>query len=342
MDSAGDLTAAVKSLAVKAGFARVGIAQAGEVRGRKAFRHWLEAGYNGRMDYLARNLEKRFRPELLAAGTRSVICLAVSYAPAASPPPESAGFVARYARGRDYHDILKRRCRNLMRSIAGIAPDFVARAFVDSAPVAERSLAAAAGLGWIGRNGCLLCPGLGSYVVLAEIVCNLPLVADAPLEAGCGDCHACVDACPAGALLDDGLMDARRCLSYLSIEHRGCVEPELWPLWGGRLFGCDRCQEVCPHNRDVQPGDDELLGDALGDVSIADVLNWSRGDWDAATRGSAMRRATFEMFLRNAIIVAGNSPDASLRDVLKSLRRRHPQFRDILDRAIGRAANDGV
>jgi len=341
MNAAGQLTAAVKSLAIEAGFARVGVAGAGEVRGRRTFRRWLAAGHNARMDYLARHVEKRFRPDLLLAGARSVICLAVSYAPAASPP-RRAGFVSRYARGRDYHDVLKRRCQRLMRSIGRIGPDFVGRAFVDTAPVAERSLAAAAGLGWIGRNGCLLCPGLGGYIVLAEIVCNLPLVPDAPLEAGCGDCHACIDACPAGALLGDGLMDARRCLSYLSIEHRGRVEPESWPLWGGRLFGCDRCQEICPHNRGVPAGDAELLAAGAEPPSIADVLNWRPGDWDAATRGSATRRATFEMFLRNAIIAAGNSSDASLLDVLRALRQRHPQFRDILDWAIARAGNNGV
>jgi epoxyqueuosine reductase len=231
----------------------------------------------------------------------------------------------------------------MMEAIRRIAPEFRGRAFVDSAPVAERSLAAAAGLGWIGRNGCLIVPGLGSYVVLAEIVCNLELVPDGPLESSCGDCDACVRACPTGACLGDSLVDARRCLSYLTIEHRGPVGREFWPLWGTRVFGCDACQEACPHNRDLPAGDAGLLDPAwpADETKLAAILGWTQADWDAATTGSVRRRATFEMFLRNAVLAAGCSRDASLAEPLERLYRRCGQLGLEIDWALGALRQQG-
>ena len=345
MSGSEELTDSVKRLAGQAGFVAVGVAGCLNVPGREAFSAWLKEGYHGQMDYLARNVDARFDLGRLVDGAASVICLAVSYAPPAGPQDAQAAvggpttcFVARYARGRDYHEVLKRRCRRMMEAIRRIAPEFRGRAFVDSAPVAERSLAAAAGLGWIGRNGCLIVPGLGSYVVLAEIVCNLELVPDGPLESSCGDCDACVRACPTGACLGDSLVDARRCLSYLTIEHRGPVGREFWPLWGTRVFGCDACQEACPHNRSLPAGDVELApaGPALGGAGLGEVLRWSREDWDAATRGSACRRAAWEMFLRNAAIAAGNSGDRSLAPALHELRGRGSVAPDLIDWALDR------
>jgi epoxyqueuosine reductase len=257
---------------------------------------------------MARNLEKRLEPKRLVPGACSVVCLAVSYAPAA---PRGGGPVARYARGRDYHKVLKRRCHRLMDHIRQIAPDFEGRAFVDSAPVMERSLAAAAGVGWIGRNGCLVVPGIGSYVVLCEVVSNLPLAPDAPLPAECAQCGKCVEACPTGAIAEGGLVDARRCISYLTIEHRGEVPPELQPAFSRRVFGCDACQEACPFNANPPPGDAELLAgaDEMRALTAEDVLGWAEADWDAATRGRATRRADYAMFRRNAAIAVGNAGD---------------------------------
>lgn len=298
------LTATVKALARREGFARVGIAPIDADLNSQRFDRWLAEGMGAEMAYMARNVEKRHRPEKLVDGARSVICLAVSYAPAAETLGDA--FIARYARGRDYHKLLKKRCHRLMDRIGALEPSFDGRAFVDAAPVAERALAAAAGIGWIGKNGCLIAPGLGSYVVLCEIVSNLPLAPDEPVAAQCGDCDACIGACPTGALVGDGMLDARRCRSYLTIEHRGEIDRELWPLMDACVFGCDDCQAVCPHNRDLPPGDDDLarLRDAIEGLTIGDVLDWSADDWDAATRGSAMRRATHEMFLRNAALAA--------------------------------------
>ena len=308
MTRTDELTDRVKALALEAGFARVGVAPAAETPHAERLDEWLARGWHAGMDYMARNVEKRKRPDLLVPGARSVICLAAAYAPRGE---DTGGeyFIARYARGRDYHQVLKKRCRRLMDRIREAAPQFAGRAFVDSAPVAERSLAATAGLGWIGLNGCLIVPGLGSYVVLCEIVCNLPLARGEPIAPQCGDCDACAAACPTGALSDEGLVDCRRCISYLTIEHRGEIEPQYREKIGNRLFGCDTCQEACPHNREVPRGDAELTpkGKPLGGPRLAEVLTWTPADWDAATRGSPLRRAGYEALLRNAKIVAGNS-----------------------------------
>ena len=301
-----DLTSAVKSLAREAGFARVGIAPAGEVSHAQGLHDWLRRHWHGRMTYMEENLPKRLRPDLLVEGTRSVICLAVGYAPAEEGAQPA--LVARYARGRDYHKVLKKRCHVLMDRIRQVEGGFDGRAFVDSAPLMERSLAASAGLGWIGRNGCLYVPGLGSYVLLCEIVCNLPLAADSPMESRCDRCDACVRACPMEAIGDESLLDARRCISYLTVEHRGEIAPDLAARMGGGLFGCDRCQEVCPHNRDLPAGDAELTAGPppLNGAGIEQVLQWRLEDWDQATRGSPCRRATHPMFLRNARIAQEN------------------------------------
>lgn len=338
MNSGDDLTSAVKALALREGFAAaaIAIASAGPIPRADRLKSWIAAGMHGPMKYMGRNLDKRIRPDRLVPSARSVICLAVPYAPPepSQPPGKRGATIARYARGRDYHKVLKKRCIALMDRIGRIATGFQGRAFVDSAPLMERSLAAAAGLGWIGRNGCLFVPGLGSYVVLCEIVCNLELRAGSPLESRCGDCDACLDACPTGALGADGLVDARRCISCLTTEYRGEIGREFRLRMGTRIIGCDACQEACPHNREVPPGDAELRGPAAMD--IGDILAWGDDDWDAATRGRATRRASLETFLRNAVIAAGNSADASLIGPLQRLGRRCPHLGELIDWATQR------
>lgn len=306
MSSGKQLAAAIKSLAQDAGFMAVGIASTQADLKADAFARWIEKGFHAGMAYMARDVATRHRPTSLMDGARSVICLAVSYAP--TEDLAGGAFIARYARGRDYHRVLKKRAHRLMDCIREIEPGFEGRAFVDAGPIAERSLAAAAGLGWIGRNGCLIVPGLGSYVVLCEVVCNLSLPADEPVASRCGDCDKCIQACPTGALHADGLLDARRCRSYLTIEHRGEIDPKVGSLMGNCVFGCDVCQEVCPQNRSAPPGDAEITGprDALRELSAHRVLDWTEADWDAATRGSTMRRATYEMWVRNARMCRGN------------------------------------
>lgn len=338
MSCVDDFTIAVKVLASEEGFARVGIAPAGQVAHGERFRQWLAGGCHADMDYMARNVEKRLRPELLVEGAHSVICLAVGYAPPSGAETADA-FVARYARGRDYHKLLKRRCRRLIERIKQIEPAFEGRAFVDSAPVAERSLAASAGVGWIGKNGCLISPGLGSYVLLCEIFSNLAFATDGPMDSGCRDCGACMSACPTGAIIGDATVDSRRCISYQTIENRGCVDRELWPKMGDCIFGCDACQQACPHNRDLPAGDVELTAaSSVGGFSptLAEMLTWTQTDWDEATRGRSARRATLEMFIRNAVIAAGNTGDQSLSAPLESAGLRHPQLREVIEWATDR------
>jgi epoxyqueuosine reductase len=343
------LARTIKNLARQMGFGAAGIAAAGPVPHAEAFGVWLDRDCLAGMDYMRRNLPERLCPSKLMPGARSVICLAASYAPptqadravrqAHRPEPRRGdGLVARYARGEDYHRLLRRRCLALMAAIRQIEPTFVSRVFVDSAPVMERSLAASAGVGWIGRNGCLFVEGAGSYCVLAEIFCNLPLPPDGPASNRCGDCRACLAACPTGALCEDGLVDARQCVSYLTIEHRGAIDPQFWPRMGVRLFGCDACQEVCPHNRDLPAGDPELTGSGppLGGADLAEVLAWGEADWRQATAGSATRRATHDMLLRNAILAAGNSGDGQLVSRLRALQSSDPRQGELVRWALAR------
>jgi len=313
-----ELTEAVCGLAIEAGFARAGVAPVGDLDCSGRLDEWLQRGWHGQMAYMERNAAVRRRPDLLVEGARSVLVLAVAYAPPDDSADHRVGYIARYARGRDYHKVLKRRCHGLMDGIRAIAPGFSGRAFVDTAPVMERSLAAAAGLGWIGSNGCLIIDGLGSYVVLCEIISNLPLAPGSPVARDCEGCDACIKACPTGALSADGLVDSTRCLSYLTIEYRG-VATEAMQRCNRGLFGCDICQEACPHNRDLPAGDAELLAfdSACPPIDLADVLTWKPDDWDRATRGRALRRADYRMFMRNAITAAHNSGQAELMDLAR-------------------------
>lgn len=307
------LTAEVKALAKQCGFAAVGIAPVagitagGEIEHGEIFRHWLANGFHADMNYMSQNVEKRLHPAELLEGALCVICLAVSYARYDDPDDDGVACIARYARGRDYHKLLKKRATALCSRIREIFPNFVSRCFVDTAPLAERTLAAQSGLGWIGKNGMLIIPGLGNHVNLAEIVCNLPLRGgvEKPRSNGCGDCSACLAACPTGALLGNGTIDCNRCLSYHTIENRGQIPRELLAKMGNRVFGCDICQNICPHARNAPPGDEQLTAPPENStlalpITIESIRQWTYDDWDAATRGTALRRATHEMFLRNA------------------------------------------
>ncbi len=316
MSCCNQLKQSVKSLALKSGFTRVGITSSHILGGLERFKDFLEAGYHGQMDYLSKNVQKLFCPAMWVPGARSVISMAVSYASGGKTEKTSnqaVGFISRYAQSIDYHRVLKKRLRKLMDSIKSIAPEFEGRAFVDSAPIAERSAGVQGGLGWIGKNGCLIVPGVGSFVFLAEIVCNLELESDVPVEVSCGDCDLCVRSCPTGALRGDGMLDARKCFSYLTIEHRGDVSENLRQKWDRRIFGCDDCQSLCPHNSDIPPGDPELTTvegenfNKLHQTAICRMIDWSEADWNLATSNSAVRRAPYEVFLRNVILSASHS-----------------------------------
>ena len=320
MTDPAQLKALLLRLARELGFVRAGVAPAGRSPRADRFDRFLKLGCQAEMAYLQRDPQARCDPTRLLDGAASVICLAASYAPADGPG--EGGAIARYARGRNYHRLLRKRCGKLVDALREAAPAMEARICVDTAPLLERDLAAAAGLGWIGRNGCLIDRELGSYLLLAEVVTDLPLPADGPAANGCGSCRACVDACPTGAIRPDGLVDSRRCVSYLTIEHRGAIPEEFRPGCGERVFGCDACQQACPYNRPgrLPPADAELAGPSeLARTSIEAVLEWTQSDWDRLTRGSAGRRANYEMYLRNAAIAAGNAAAPSRRAALERL-----------------------
>ena len=339
------LTRQVKQLARACGFHAVGIAPAAPVPEPHVERllRWLGAGCNAGMAYFHRHLDLRRRPDRLVPGARSVVCLAVGCACPGDWPADAA-LVARYARGRDYHAVLADRCRDLMARLRELAPDFQGRAFVDSAPVMERTLAAMAGLGWIGRNGCLIVPGLGSFVVLCEVISNLPLAPGAPAGSACGACDLCVRSCPTGAILGDGLVDARRCISY---RNKDCddLPDEVRASMGRWVFGCDVCQEACPHNRDLPAGDPELLGvdgTARPAFAIAEVLRWGEPDWDRRTRSTVLRDAPWHRHVRNAIVAAGNSGQAGLVGPLRELLERHGRFERDVRWALARLEASGA
>lgn len=323
-----DKTDLVLRLALEAGFDAVGLAEAGPSARQAYFREWLRQGRHGEMDYLARTAEIRVDPGRLLPGARSVVVVAQSYKLAAetraSAGPVAAercggstggprGRIARYAWGRDYHCVLRRKLQRLVTELHGVIEEpFEARVCVDTAPIIERELAAAAGLGWIGKNTLLLHPGLGSYLFLGEIVTTLELAPSRPMSDRCGSCSRCLEACPTGALVAPYRMDATRCIAYLTIEHRGEIPAELARVMGDWIFGCDLCQEACPYNRKALPTGEPEFG--LSDrfplpprPLLEQILNMTEEQRQKWLSGSAMKRATLAMLKRNATIAQRNA-----------------------------------
>jgi epoxyqueuosine reductase len=306
------LTAAVRDRARDLGFDRVAIGPAAPAVHGPAFERWLDAGYAGEMAYMERTRHQRLDPARLLPGARSVVAVAMLYAPA-ERSESTGGRIARYAGGRDYHDVMRPRLNSLARFIeAAAGRDTQSRAAVDTSAVLERDLAAAAGLGWIGKNTNLIDPDLGSYFFIGIVLTTAELESDVAQPDRCGTCRACLDACPTQAFVGAYTLDARRCISYLTIEHRGSVDAELRPGIGDWLFGCDVCQEVCPWNRKAPPARDPAL--TPGEPpSAAMLLGLDEEKFRARFRGSALSRAKRSGLRRNAAIVLGNSGDQSAR-----------------------------
>lgn len=288
----------IKAEAHALGFFACGVAKAGPVSKdcAQAFRRWLDDGGHADMEYMARNTDKRLDPRLLVPGVKSIVSVALNYAPA-KRMPQGELQVAAYALGRDYHDIMKSRLHTLAANL-GIASY---RAFCDTAPVLERYWAQQAGVGWIGRNHQLIVPDAGTMFFLGELFLDIELDYDAPLTAKCGTCRACMDACPTGALARDGSFNSSRCLSYLTIEHRGDIPPCAATKMGNTIYGCDRCQDACPWNRFATPTTDHEL------QARGELLGMTRNDWQNLTieqyrtlfKGSAVKRAKYEGLMRN-------------------------------------------
>jgi epoxyqueuosine reductase len=330
------LTAAVKARALELGFDRVAIGPATPPPHGATFERWLAAGYAGTMDYLSRGREARLDPQRLLTGARSVIAVALNYAPASEAPGWEA--VARYARGRDYHHIMRPRLEGLgqaLRELGG--PEIRWRACVDTSAVLERDLAAAAGLGWIGKNTNLLHPDLGSFFFIGIVLTTAVLDADAPLPDRCGTCTACLDACPTRAFAAPYVLDARRCISYLTIEHRGTIDERLRPAIGEWVFGCDVCQTVCPWNRKAPATTEAALAAEAPLPRPEELLTLDETAFRARFRGSAMTRAKRQGCLRNVAIALGNHGDpASLPALVRARNDPDPVVSEAAGWAIER------
>ena len=301
----------IKAEAYALGFDLAGIAPLGPMETGGAYSRWLAAGHAGEMEYLRRGEEARQDSRRPFAGARSAVVVALEYG--GSEPP---GPVARYARGDDYHDVMTTRLRALHRWLdEACGAEVTGKPYVDTGPVLERDLARRAGLGWFGKNTNLIHPGLGSFFLLGALFVDLDLDGDAPFATDhCGTCRRCLDACPTQAIVDEGVVDARRCISYLTIELRGAIPEELREPVGELLFGCDICQEVCPWNekfaRTLPRGSPFTPREALGGKDARtlarEILAMSQEDYVAAFRGSPLKRAGLRGLKRNAAVVLGN------------------------------------
>ena len=317
----------IKQWGAELGFQAVGIADVdlSEAGGRLA--EWLGLGWHGEMDYMARHAGLRERPAELVPGTVRVISCRMDYL--ADEPGEVAeeladgarAYVARYARGRDYHKVMRSRLQRLCDRIATERGPFRHRAFADSAPVMEVELATRAGIGWRGKHTLLL-DREGSWFFLGEIYCDLPLDCDSEMENHCGTCERCIAVCPTQAIVAPYRLDARRCISYLTIEHKGAIPEELRPLIGNRVYGCDDCQLVCPWNgfSSLSPELDFQVRNGLDRASLLELFAWSEADFDERMRGSPIRRIGYERWLRNLAVGLGNA--AASPEVISSLKEK--------------------
>jgi len=335
-----ELARAIKAWGVALGFADVRIADVDLAHAEEGLRAWLAAGHHGEMDYMASHGMKRARPAELVPGTVRAIVARMDYLPrdagdwrareAARQRDPGAAVVSVYARGRDYHKVLRNRLAQLAERVKTEIGEYGYRVFTDSAPVMELPLAEKAGLGWRGKHTLLLSREAGSTFFIGEILVDLPLPVDAPTTGHCGQCSNCIDLCPTGAILGPGRLDARRCISYLTIELKGSIPLELRPLIGNRIYGCDDCQLACPWNkfaqRAVLPDFDERNG--FGTVGLVELFEWEEEEFNRRTEGSPIRRIGHERWLRNLAVGLGNAASVRPGDslIVAALRARaeHP------------------
>ena len=325
------LAGRIREWGAELGFQQVGIAGIDLESYRSHLESWLKRRHHGEMGYMARNHDKRCHPGRLHPGTARIISVRMDYDHVGenSLAPMSASgqaYVARYARGRDYHRLMRMRLQKLAERIAGEAGKHSFRAFVDSAPVLERAIAEKAGLGWIGKNTMLINKEAGSWFFLGELFTDLPLPVDEAAGDHCGTCRACLDICPTGAFTGPNSLDARKCISYLSMELRGSIPENLREAMGNRIFGCDDCQLVCPWNKfarlSAEP--DFAPRQQLDAAGLRELFAWSEEEFLARTAGSAIRRIGHQRWLRNIAVALGNAPASG--ETVSALRARldHP------------------
>jgi epoxyqueuosine reductase len=336
-----ELARAIKAWGAELGFADVRITDIDLAHAEAGLQAWLDAGHHGEMDYMASHGMKRARPAELVPGTVRVISARMDYLPRATPADwrarerlrqddPQAAVVSIYARGRDYHKVLRNRLQALADKVKAAIGEYGYRVFTDSAPVMELPLAQKAGLGWRGKHTLLLSREAGSTFFIGEILVDLPLPVDEATGAHCGQCTACIGACPTGAILGPGRLDARRCISYLTIELKGSIPEEFRPLIGNRIYGCDDCQLACPWNKFAQrgmlPDFDERQG--LGTAGLVELFGWDEEAFNRRMEGSPIRRIGHERWLRNLAVGLGNAAgqlpgDAAIVAALRA-RATHP------------------
>lgn len=333
--------ASLRAWASALGFADLRIADADLGDAEHQLQQWLDAGYHGQMDYMAAHGTKRARPAELVPGTLRVISVRMDYLPAEAGEDwreqeekrhadPKAAVVSVYARGRDYHKVLRSRLQQLAEKIAAHIGPFGYRVFTDSAPVMEVEIAQRSGLGWRGKHTLLLNREAGSMFFLGEIFTDLPLPVDDPISAHCGECSACIDLCPTGAIVGPYQLDARRCISYLTIELKDSIPVELRPLVGNRVLGCDDCQLVCPWNKFAQRSvlPDFNVRNQLDQAALVELFAWTEEEFNQRLEGSAIRRIGHERWLRNIAVALGNAAQACKGDpaMMQALKARasHP------------------
>lgn len=329
------LAARIKQWGVELGFQQVGIGDTDLSAAEDRLKDWLAHGMQGEMQYMSAHGLKRSRPALLQPGTRSIISARMDYLPENPAGSQTilddpaAAFVSRYALGRDYHKLLRNRLQKLADKIAAAIGPFGYRAFVDSAPVLEKAIAEKAGLGWIGKHSNLINRRAGSWFFLGEIFTDLPLPADQPATQHCGQCRACLDICPTQAIVAPYRVDARRCVSYLTIELHGSIPEEFRPMLGNRIYGCDDCQLICPWNRFAKLGTEADFKPRhhLHNSTLLELFAWNEAEFLQKTEGSAIRRIGHRRWLRNIAVALGNGkPDTNVNTALNDKLRHDSEL----------------
>ncbi|PCJ23073.1 MAG: tRNA epoxyqueuosine(34) reductase QueG [SAR86 cluster bacterium] len=321
----------IKTWGAELGFQQVTITDIDLSKYEPLLKTWIDNNYHGEMDYMALNHDKRCHPEQLVPGTIRVVCVRMDYSIESensllAMENKDKAYISRYARGRDYHKLIRKRLQKLAEKIQNIAGPFGYRAFVDSAPVLERALAEKSGMGWIGKNTLLINKNAGSWFFLGELFTDLPLPLDSQETDHCGSCNACIDICPTNAFVKPNLLDAKRCISYLTIELRSSIPEEFRTAIGNRIFGCDDCQLVCPWNKfsDKATEEDFTPRNKLDDVQLVDLFGWSEQQFLDNTAGSPIRRIGHECWLRNIAVALGNAPTSANTITALQSRLGHP------------------
>ena len=333
------IAADIKKWGVELGFQQVSFTDIDLSKYEHHLKDWIDRNYHGAMSYMAENHDKRCHPEQLVPGTIRVVCVRMDYALDSKDSLESMentgkAFVSRYARGRDYHKLIRKRLQKLARRIQDVVGPFGYRAFVDSAPVLERALAEKSGMGWIGKNTMLINKQAGSWFFLGELFTDLPLPVDEQVSDHCGSCSACLDICPTNAFVKPNLLDATRCISYLTIELRTSIPVEFRKPMGNRIYGCDDCQIVCPWNKFSEPTQEKDFTPRhkLDDAQLVDLFAWSEREFLKRTEGSAIRRIGYDCWLRNIAVALGNAP--SSKEIVGALHSRLNNVPDMVNEHI--------